>query len=347
MENKKIAVVLMNLGGPTSLKEVKPFLFRIFFDKRIINLPFVFRWILAKLISTLRNKKAIEIYKKIGGKSPILENTEKQKNKLEKILKEKNIEFKVFIAMRHSKPFTEDAVTAIKKFSPDEIILLPLYPHFSSTTTLSSFEKFEKEKNKIESLRNIKIKKICCYYGNKKFIASQVELINEELVKSKVSKKDIRILFSAHSLPSSIIKNGDPYQWQIEKNASLIMTDESLKDMDWVVCYQSKVGYNKWLSPATEDEIKRAAKDGVGIIIVPISFVSEHSETLVELDIYYKMLAQKQNIKHFLRVKTQGDDNIFIESLKSICLKSSDYSKGISQDMICPNKYCFCIKNGN
>ncbi len=343
MVRKKIAVILMNLGGPSSASDVKPFLFRLFSDKRIINLPFVLRWVVAKLISSLRNKKAIGIYKKIGGKSPILENTERQKAILSKLLEEQEVDFKVFIAMRYSKPFVKDALLEVMEYNPSEIILLPLYPHFSSTTTLSSFEEFEEEKRKIPSLDHIKVKKICCYYSNNDFVQSQIKLIKECLLKNKISKKDIRILFSAHSLPCSIIDRGDPYQWQIQENAKLVMKDKLLKDIDYSICYQSKVGYNKWLSPSTEEEIKRAAKDGLGVVIVPISFVSEHSETLVELDIDYKNLAKKYKTKGFFRVKTQGDSNIFVESLKSMCLKSSVSKKEYDKERLCSKKFCFCI----
>jgi ferrochelatase len=343
MVRKKVAVILMNLGGPSNLGEVKPFLFRLFSDKRIITLPFVFRWIVAKLISSLRIKKATEIYKKIGGGSPILENTEKQKTKLSQLLKEQDVDFKVFIAMRHSKPFAKDALLEVKKYNPSEIILLPLYPHFSSTTTLSSFEEFEQEKRKIPSLDHVKTKKICCYYNDAEFVQSQIDLIKECFLKNKISKKDIRVLFSAHSLPCSVIEKGDPYQWQTEQNAKLIMNDKFLKDIDYSVCYQSKVGYNKWLSPSTEEEIKKAAKDGLGVVIVPISFVSEHSETLVELDIDYRNLAEKYKTNGFFRVKTQGNNNIFVESLKAMCLKSSISKKEYSKDRLCSNKFCFCV----
>lgn len=343
MAREKVAVILMNLGGPSKIEGVKPFLFRLFFDKRIINLPFVLRWFVAKMISSLRNKKAIEIYKKIGGKSPILENTEKQRKKLSQLLKGQNKDFKVFIAMRHSKPFAKDTLLEVKKYDPNEIILLPLYPHFSSTTTLSSFEEFEQEKHKIPSLKHAKIKKVCCYYNDVDFVNSQIKLIKECFVKNKISKKDFRILFSAHSLPCSVIERGDPYQWQVEQNVELIMKDKFLKDIDYSVCYQSKVGYNKWLSPSTEEEIQKAAGDKVGVVIVPISFVSEHSETLVELDMDYKNLAKKHGTKGFFRVKTQGSDDIFVESLKIMCLKSSISKKEYSKDKLCSEKFCFCV----
>lgn len=348
MKKKKIAIALFNLGGPGSLGEVKGFLFNLFFDKRIITLPTPFRWLLAKLISTLRNSKAQEIYKKLGGKSPIVSNTKKQSQKLQNFFGKGNQDYKVFYAMRHSEPSTEKLISDLKRFSPDEIVLLPLYPQFSSTTTLSSFEEFEKLQKEDKKLGDVKTRKICCYYDNKDFVKSQVKIIKDVFVKDKLDKKEVRILFSAHSLPCSIIESGDPYQWQIEKNTELIMKDKFFCGVDHVICYQSKVGLKKWLSPTTESEIKRAADDGLGVVVVPIAFVSEHSETLVELDMDYKELAKECSIKSYSRVKTQGDEDIFIESLGSMCLNLfNSKSKNMETTRKCPKKFCFCIKGSN
>ena len=348
MKKEKIAVILLNLGGPNSLGEVKNFLFSLFFDKRIIALPLIFRWCVAKIISSLRLKKATEIYKKLGGKSPIVNNTKLQAKQLSESLKGEKEDFEVFIAMRHSKPYIKDVIKKVSAFKPKNVVLLPLYPHFSSTTTLSAFEEYEKEIIKDKYLQSISLKKVCCYYDNKEFLQSQIALIKDVFVKNGLKKSDLKILFSAHSLPCSIIEKGDPYQWQTEKNVELIMKDSFFENVSYKICYQSKVGYNKWLKPTTESEIRAAAQDGLGVVIVPISFVSEHSETLVELDIDYKKLAKDCGINNYLRVKTQGNDKKFIETLKAICLNSiHDFSNQNKTTRNCPNKFCFCINRKN
>lgn len=346
---KKTAIVLFNLGGPDNLAAVKPFLFNLFYDKAIINLPNPFRYFLAKLISSRRNLKACEIYLKLGGKSPILDITNAQAEALEKELSF-NGNFKVFVCMRYWHPMSSQVVKDIAKYGANEVIMLPLYPQFSSTTTQSSFNNFEQEiqKNNL----NVTIKKICCYPTNDLFIASHIGLINQVLAQLKNDgHKVFRLLFSAHGLPQKVIDNGDPYVFQVNLTAKAIIAklqnDPVFKGqkIDYQVCYQSKVGPLKWTTPSLEDEVKRAAQDKVGIVILPIAFTSDHSETLVELDMEYKEIAHNYQIPFYYRVKALNSDDNFIKSLSAICqkvTKTKEFFASDSGKKICNNKLGLC-----
>ncbi|MDD9331725.1 MAG: ferrochelatase [Wolbachia sp.] len=314
----KKAVILFNLGGPDSLEAVRPFLFNLFYDKRIINLPNPFRFLLAKFISAKRENTAREIYEQIGGKSPILENTQMQAEALERILNEsQNYEYKVFICMRYWHPFASKIVENVKQFDPDEVILLPLYPQYSTTTTLSSIENWKKNAKKYGLKCNTRI--IDRYYDNKDFISTHVELVGEHYkLASKIGKP--RILFSAHSLPLSVIKKGDPYASQVEESVRLIVEKLAIKDLDWSICYQSKIGPVKWLEPSTKNELLRAKADDAPVVLSPISFISEHSETLVELDMEYKGIIKDE---YYFRVPTLSSNLLFIKCLADLCI--SDY----------------------
>ena len=309
---KKIAVILFNLGGPEKLSSVEGFLFNLFYDPAILPLPNPFRWLLAKFITLRRKAKSQNIYANIGGGSPILSLTENQAKLLEKKLNssDKNSEYKVFVSMRYWHPFAKETINLVEKFYPDEMVLLPLYPQYSTTTTKSSFDEFKRLIQK-SKLKEKKQKPIYHYFDNENFIKAHVSLI-EKLIPKKSSK--FRILFSAHGLPEYVIKNGDPYQIQIEKTIENII-NELGKKIDHVVCYQSKVGPLKWLGPNTEDELIKAAKEDMDVMIVPIAFVSEHSETLYELDIEYKELFEKICQKEFIRVPALNDNKYFIQAL--------------------------------
>ena len=345
---KKIAVVLFNLGGPDSLNAIKPFLFNLFNDQYIITLPSVLRFLVAKLISTRREKVAKAIYANTGGKSPILEETLAQKEALkQELIKNSDITFELFICMRHWHPMTAEVVKNIKNYEPNEIILLPLYPQFSTTTTASSLNEFARNLSK-ELIDKTKLKTICCYPLDEGFIDSHVKLIEAKL-SDKMDLSNYRMLFSAHGLPEKIVKAGDPYQWQIEQTVFKIINKLQLlpkfKKIDYKVTYQSRVGPLKWLEPNTEDEIKIAGKDNKSLIIIPVAFVSEHVETLVELDIEYKHIAAEHNID-YVRVPTLSTNELFIKSLANMilnfssrdssCLSSSNFSR------ICPDIYNKC-----
>ena len=351
---KKIAVVLFNLGGPDSLDSVKPFLFNLFYDKYIITLPSILRFFIAKLISSRREKTAREIYSNTGGKSPILEETLFQKEALsQELLKNEDANFEIFICMRHWHPMTKEVVKDIEKYDPEEIIILPLYPQFSTTTTASSLEEFNNNLNK-DFLKKIKVKTICCYPIDEDFIDSHVKLIEEKL-ENNSDLSNFRMLFSAHGLPEKIVKSGDPYQWQIEETVSKIITklklNSKFKNIDYKITYQSRVGPLKWLEPNTEDEIKIAGSIKKSLIIVPVAFVSEHVETLVELDIEYREIASNLNIE-YIRIPTLSTKELFIKSLVNMILKFAKQSSSCllssNLDRICPANYSKCLcKGGN
>jgi ferrochelatase len=311
----RIAIVLMNLGGPDTPAAVKPFLFNLFKDPAIIGLPNPFRWLVAKLISRRRAPEAEKIYAHLGGGSPLLPNTQAQGTALESALQSAlpQAEMKTFIAMRYWHPLTEEAVEQVMKFQPTEILLLPLYPHFSTTTVGSSVKEWHKwAKNKGVATPT---KSLCCYPTQPSYIGSLVALVEKALEIQQ--DHPVRLLFSAHGLPKRVIDGGDPYQSQIEKTAAAVMA--ALKPahplLEWRVCYQSRVGPLQWITPFTDQEIIQAGKEGVGLILIPIAFVSEHSETLVELDLEYKELAHQSGVPSYVRVPTPSTHPIFIQSL--------------------------------
>jgi len=337
---KKIAIILFNLGGPDKLSSVKPFLFNLFNDPAIIQAPFYIRYFIAKLISIKREKTAKEIYSHIGGKSPIYEETLLQAKKLTKILKSEETNFKVFIAMRYWKPFVSTTIQKVKKWGPKEIILLPLYPQYSTTTTESSINSWKKEVKKASYFVPTKI--ICCYPKHAKFISAHVTNIKKIFLKINNLRNTI-VLFSAHGLPEKIIKQGDPYQFQIELTANKIIDKLNNNNCEYKISYQSKVGPLKWIGPSTEEEIVKASKMYTNIIVVPVAFVSEHSETLVELDIEYKNLAKNHGCENYYRVPALGIDKEFMESLKDLILIKS---KGpILNENICSNSRKKCFYN--
>ncbi len=303
----KTAVVLFNLGGPDSLESVRPFLFNLFNDKAIIGLPQPLRGMVAGLISFRRASVARGIYGEIGGKSPIFEYTGQQADALEKKLRARG-DYRVYIAMRYWRPFVAETVAAVKEFNPQKVILLPLYPQFSTTTSGSSFTEWfaQAKKQGLDAPHH----PICCYPQDNNFTDAHVQLIKAAYDEA-VKHGRPRILFSAHGLPEKIIAKGDPYQWQVEKTVASIM--RRLGGLDHVVCYQSRVGPLKWIGPSTVDEITRATGEGVPLVVVPVSFVSEHSETLVELDIEYRRIAQKGRIPYYARVPALGVHPEFIQ----------------------------------
>jgi len=341
-KKRKIAIVLFNLGGPSSLESVKPFLFNLFYDKAIINLPNPFRYIIAKIISVMREKKSQKIYSLIGGSSPLLQETQKQKLALTKKLKQVTKEdFNIFINMRYASPFAGEVIKQIKEYDPTEIILLPLYPQFSTTTTGSSVKNFLDNCN-----INVPVKIVCCYQLEEDFVKAHAFLIKEKL-QDKVSK-NLRILFSAHGLPEKVIKSGDPYSFQIKKTVEAVVKELNIKNLDYKITYQSKVGPIEWLKPNTEDEIELAGKQKKDIIIVPVAFVSEHVETLVELDIEYKLIADRYEIQYD-RIRTLSTNKIFINSLTNILLRFIDNRSSeklvtsSTGTRICPSKYSGCL----
>jgi ferrochelatase len=345
---KKTAVILFNLGGPDEIKAVKPFLFNLFNDPAIIDLPKAARWLAAKVISGRRKAKATAIYNKMGGKSPILELTNLQAQALEKYLSAQGengggdkTDYRVFVSMRYWHPMSDTVVKNVKNYAPDRIILLPLYPQFSTTTTASSFKDWDRAAAKAGL--NAQTTKICCYPSDFNFIAAHAKLIRDAYWKASESGKP-RVLFSAHGLPEKVVKKGDPYQWQVEKTVSMITQVLAIEELDYVICYQSRVGLLKWLEPSVEAEIKRAGNEKIPVLTVPVTFVSEHSETLVELDIDYRNLAEKSGVTGYVRVPSLGTEPLFIEALAELCL-NADQEKTIcscGEGRTCPENFEKC-----
>ena len=309
----KKAVILFNLGGPDSIDNVELFLFNLFNDKRIINLPQPIRFLLAWFIAKKRTPIAKQIYNHIGGKSPIVEQSIAQAVAVEKELKQHG-NYKTFVAMRYWHPNVEDIIAALIEYGPDKIILLPLYPQFSTTTTLSFFELWATSIKKT-SLSSVPTKEIISYPTEEFFIKAHIELIQKHF------KKDHIILFSAHGIPQKLVDNGDVYANEVKQTVDAIINGLNNEDIKFDICYQSKVGRLKWLEPSTEDLIIKYGKEKKKVIIVPISFVSEHSETLVELDIEYKELAMESGIQGYIRVPALEAHPLFIKGLANLCQK--------------------------
>jgi len=310
----KVAIVLFNLGGPDSLGAVRPFLRNLFNDPAIIDAPGPVRWFLAHWISLKRAPIARAIYEHLGGSSPLLQQTTDQARALEQQFSSDD-EVKTFIAMRYWHPMSDETASAVKAFCPNRIILLPLYPQYSTTTTGSSISDWQRAASKAGL--SVPTSAICCYPQEPGFISTMVDSLRVALLEAS-NKGNPRILFSAHGLPEKIVATGDPYPDHVEKTARAIVDKLDQPDIDWIVCYQSRVGPLKWIGPSTDDEIARAAKDGVPVVVVPIAFVSEHSETLVELDIEYRDLALSLGVPAYHRVATAGLAPDFIGGLKSL-----------------------------
>jgi len=332
----KKAIILFNLGGPDKLENVEPFLFNLFNDPEILSIPSILRYPLAKFIAKRRAPIAKNIYREIGNRSPIFELTQNQAASLENNLSEKG-NYKCFVVMRCWHPRGADVIKKVKEFNPEEIILLPLYPQFSASTSGSSINEW-KELCKKENF-NVKTKTICCYPTETNFLQSHVNLIKKTL--KNIEGKNFKLLFSAHGLPEIKIKKGDPYQWQVEESVKAIVDRLKDKNLDYVLSYQSRVGPLKWIGPSTDTEIIKYSKEKKGIVIVPIAFVSEHSETLVELDIEYKKLAEKNGCSFYKRVPALGVDDSFIKALATLVLQKETTGNFVSSTM-CPNKFSKC-----
>ncbi|MFH1157857.1 MAG: ferrochelatase [Pseudomonadota bacterium] len=313
---EKLAVVLFNTGGPSSPADIRPFLFRFFMDRNIIGVVAPLRCLIAAWTSWRRSCGASrKAYQALGGKSPLLENTRAQASALEKLLKETNPETRVFVSMRYSPPLAEQTVREVAAFRPEKTVLLPLYPQYSTTTSHSSLQSWQHAEKKTSiDLRGVFM---CCYPEDPGFIAASSDLIGEALAGAP---EKIRVLFSAHGLPEKIIRKGDPYQRQCEQTVAAIVKHLNRPALDWQLCYQSRVGRLKWTGPSVVEALEKAAGDGVGVVIYPVAFVSEHVETLVELDIDCRDRAKHLGVPYFARVPTVGTHPNFIEGLRDIVL---------------------------
>lgn len=319
---RRIAVVLFNLGGPDDAGTVKPFLFNLFNDPAIIGLPGFARTPLARLIASRREASAQANYAQMdaGGGSPLKAETQKQMDALDAALARllPGDEVKSFMAMRYWHPLTEEAAGDVAAWAPDEVVLLPLYPQFSTTTTRSSLKAW----NAVYAGSG-RVRTICCYPRLDGWVKAQAEGVRAKLAEAKRDHpgRPIRVLFSAHGIPEKLVtRQGDPYQEQVEATVAAVAEAAGLSD--WTLCYQSRVGPLKWLGPSTPDAIVQAGRDGVGVVITPIAFVSEHIETLVELDIEYGELAHEAGVHPYLRVPAVGVAPAFIEGLAGAVVES-------------------------
>ena len=338
MSARRLAVVLFNLGGPDGPEAVRPFLFNLFNDKYIITAPTPIRWALARLISTTRAPTARENYAKMGGGSPILPQTEAQARALEAVLAERNLgaDVKTFVAMRYWKPYAADAAKEAKAWGATEALLLPLYPQFSSTTTASAMEAWAKASP-------TPTRTVCCYPSGRKFAQAHADAILAAWHKGGRPERP-RVLFSAHGLPQRTIDAGDSYQWQVEQTVAAV---RALLPPDWDhrTCYQSRVGPLEWIGPSTEEEIEAAGRDKAGVIVSPIAFVSEHIETLVELDEEYAELAHERGVPYYLRAPALGAAEGFIDALADLVERAARFDGAVLSETgarVCPGTFGLC-----
>jgi ferrochelatase len=336
----KLAVILFNLGGPVSLEGVEPFLRNLFSDPAVIDLPGFLRRPLARIVARKRAPVAREIYARIGGRSPILEETWRQADTLEAVLAARGFEARSFVAMRCAEPFSSDVARAVKAWGAERIVLVPLYPQFSTTTTGSSIADWLGAATKAGLNGAPAI--VCCFPTDVGFVGAHAELIHQTLTRRRLDV-DYRLLLSAHGLPKRTIAKGDPYRWQVEQTAAAIVDRLGIKDLDWQICFQSRVGPLEWIGPSTDNEIRRAGAQGRGVIVVPIAFVSEHSETLVELDLDYAKLAKESGVPDYLRVPALGTHAKFIKGLGDIVVRALEKGGVVcGSDRACPDAFRFC-----
>ena len=319
----RVGVLLLNLGGPDKLKDVRPFLYNLFADPEIIRLPFP--WLqapLAWLISTLRARKSQANYKKIGGGSPLRRITEAQAQALREQLRQDGHQIRVYIGMRYWHPFTEEAIAQIKQDNLEELVILPLYPQFSISTSGSSFRLLERMWQNDPALQKINYTVVPSWYNAPGYLQAMANLI-EQTIEQVSEPNNAHVFFSAHGVPVSYVEEaGDPYQREIEDCAALIMNRLN-RTNPYTLAYQSRVGPVEWLQPYTDEAIEALADEGVKeLVVVPISFVSEHIETLEEIDIEYREIAEAAGIETFARAPAPDTDPTFIQALADLVVQA-------------------------
>lgn len=315
---RRIGVVLFQLGGPDTLEAIEPFLYNLFCDPDIIDFPFarIGRKPLAKLISTTRARKVQHHYSVIGGGSPIRRFTEQQALALQTRLTDSGIDAHCFVAMRYWHPFTAEAIEQLHAADCDEVVLLPLYPHHSSTTTGSSLNEW----NRLYR-GDLPVHTVDAFYRNDLYLEAIVEKIEEALSRFANPERP-EIVFSAHSVPVSIIERGDPYQHQIEQTVELLMRRGGWTNSHRL-CYQSKVGASKWLQPSLHRALRDLSQAKVReVCIVPISFVSDHVETLGEIDHEAREEATELGIQQFEMTVGLNDSPMFIAALAELVVSA-------------------------
>lgn len=323
-ETMKLGVVLLNLGGPDSLDAVEPFLFNLFNDPEIINFPlsFLFRKRLARLISSRRAPIIQKQYEKIGGKSPLVELTTVQARLLEAKLRLEGLDASVHLAMRYWKPFTEDAIREIEKSGADRIVLLPLYPQFSKSTTGSSVKEWNRLIADRPALKSIPTDVVEHYFDFPSYLDAVIERVDEALERFPAEvRDDVHLLFSAHGTPMKLVREGDPYSGHICETVTAVRERRQWPNPH-TLCFQSKVGPQKWLTPSTPDVIEELAAAGTKhMLAVPIAFVSDHLETLFELGGEYGHLAREKGVAQYEIMEGLNDSDKFAEALKELVVR--------------------------
>jgi ferrochelatase len=325
---RRIAIVLFNLGGPDRPEAIRPFLLNLFRDPAILRVPPFIRPVLARIIARSRLKPATENYALLGGRSPLLELTRAQATALEAALPE--FDARCFVAMRYWHPFSDETARAVQDFAPDEVLLLPLYPHYSSTTTGSSLTAW-REAAAAAGLA-VPTTALCCYHADAGYLAAAAAGVRAGHAAATAALPPgtkLRVLFSAHGLPKAIVDAGDPYVSHIESTVAGILARWQGEAPDWAICYQSRATPQQWIEPSTEAEIERAAHDRAAVLVVPVAFVSEHSETLVELDVEYRALAERLGVPGYFRVPTQNADAGFIAALADLARRALAAGPGL------------------
>ncbi len=323
----KTAIILFNLGGPDSLKAIKPFRINLFSDRAIIRAPFFIRFPLSRYIAATSAKAAAKNYACMGGRSPLLGFTQQQAVALEATLGENT---KCFIAMRYWHPFAKQTAREVKAYNPDRILLLPLYPQFSTTTTGSSLLDWHEQAARAGLIKPTST--LCCYFADKNYIASIANLVDSAIRDAKSNlpaNAKLRLLFSAHGLPKSIVKHGDPYQSHIEATAAAVLAQLQDQSIEHQICYQSRATPQPWLTPSTIDAIIQAGRDNIAILLVPIAFVSDHIETLVELDIENREIAAHHNVPGYFRSPVPNADPAFIAALAALARRVIAHGDGL------------------
>jgi protoporphyrin/coproporphyrin ferrochelatase len=335
----RVGVLLLNLGGPEQLSDVRPFLYNLFSDPEIIRIPF--KWLqkpLAWFISTSRASKSQENYRQIGGGSPLRRITEEQGNALQKVLRDKGMDATVYIGMRYWNPFTEEAIAQIKRDGVEDLVVLPLYPQFSISTSGSSFRILEDLWKEDPELQKINYTVIPSWYDRPGYVESMADLVRQELDHC-ANPQEATVFFSAHGVPVSYVKEaGDPYQAEIEDCTALIMKALN-RPNPHVLAYQSRVGPIEWLQPYTEDELVSLGEKGTQeLVVVPVSFISEHIETLQEIDMEYREIALESGIKNFRRAPALNTYPKFINDLGNMVVEAINAPAVKFAEVIRPGK---------
>ncbi|MFZ6762494.1 ferrochelatase [Pseudoroseomonas sp. WGS1072] len=329
----RVAVILFNLGGPDGPAAVRPFLENLFTDPAILRVPAFIRPWLGRLIAARRTRAASENYAILGGRSPLRELTEAQGEALAAALAPE-IEARCFVAMRYWHPFAEEAARQVKAWGAEEAVLLPLYPQYSTTTTGSSLDDWRAACERVGL--ELPGRTLCCWHSDPAFAAATAALIREAEAAARAALPAgarLRLLFSAHGLPESIVRHGDPYQWQVERTVAAVTAalerSAGAPPLEHGICYQSRVTPQKWIGPSLEQALEAAARDGAAVLVSPIAFVSEHSETLVELDVEYRELAHKLGLPGYFRVPAQNSDPGFIAALAGLVRRVRDGQRAL------------------